>query len=218
MGTPVSRKQCPKCMDTGQDNLIIYQDGSQHCFACGHGISSKNMGQVKSNLIKDVQNVPLTKRNITQDTASKFGVGLNKSGKPVLVFPFYKDGKLVAQKTQTLDKKIGWKGDAKNIDWFGSRVSGHKKKIFISEGEEDCLALYQTLGPTAGSFTSLTNGATSVGQFLKKYHQKRAKSLFFLFILFLLLSWIFSQFGYHWNCFCSVFSRIRIPVCMNLFL
>ena len=159
-------------MDTGQDNLIIYQDGSQHCFACGHGISSKNMGQVKSNLIKDVKNVPLTKRNITQDTASKFGVGLNKSGNPVLVFPFYKDGKLVAQKTKTLDKKIGWKGDAKNIDWFGSRVSGHKKKIFISEGEEDCLALYQTLGPTAGSFTSLTNGATSVGQFLKKYHQK----------------------------------------------
>lgn len=36
------RQECPKCpLDWDKDNLILYDDGSAHCFSCGHHIGPK---------------------------------------------------------------------------------------------------------------------------------------------------------------------------------
>jgi 5S rRNA maturation endonuclease (ribonuclease M5)/ABC-type Mn2+/Zn2+ transport system ATPase subunit len=48
MGTVVGKTQCPSCAtqggDTHRDNLIIYDDGSSYCFACGYYESSASKG------------------------------------------------------------------------------------------------------------------------------------------------------------------------------
>jgi archaellum biogenesis ATPase FlaH len=45
MGIATTKEQCPRCAekggDTSHDNLIIYDDGSKHCFACGYTIPSE---------------------------------------------------------------------------------------------------------------------------------------------------------------------------------
>lgn len=169
----IRREQCPECRDTGQDNLAVYEDESTYCFGCGYYESMNDeTPKKKSGLIKDITPSGLKKRGITKETCLAFGVGICYEGEARTVFPFYKDGKLVRQKTKTKDKEYNWLGYGKEIDWFGSQLVGHKKKLYITEGEEDCMALYQTLGGSAGSFTSLTNGASSVQQFLKRYHTK----------------------------------------------
>lgn len=171
MGQPVRRKQCPTCQDTGKDNLVVYDDGSSYCFACGDGTNSREINSV-SNTFLNTTPIPLSKRGINKETVVKYGVGVTTDKDPVLVFPFYKDNKLVAQKIKTLDKEIKWIGNAKDIDWMGSRIGDNRKKnLYITEGEEDCLAVYQTLG-AGTAVTSLVNGAGSVIQFIKKYHAK----------------------------------------------
>ena len=38
--TVVGKTQCPECAlqgrDTSQDNLVLYENGGEHCFACGY--------------------------------------------------------------------------------------------------------------------------------------------------------------------------------------
>lgn len=45
MGIAIRKEQCPECAkeggDTSQDNLIIYDDDSCHCFACGYTVLSE---------------------------------------------------------------------------------------------------------------------------------------------------------------------------------
>src|SRR6266576_1437161 len=42
----IDKERCPECAkhnrDTSHDNLIIFDDGHKHCFACGHHINGKN--------------------------------------------------------------------------------------------------------------------------------------------------------------------------------
>ena len=45
MGIAIRKEPCPQCREAGQDksgdNLIIYDDGSSYCFACGHVVYSE---------------------------------------------------------------------------------------------------------------------------------------------------------------------------------
>ncbi len=42
----IDKERCPECAthgrDTSHDNLIIFDDGHKHCFACGHHINGIN--------------------------------------------------------------------------------------------------------------------------------------------------------------------------------
>lgn len=174
----MNRSQCPLCEDTGKDNLVHHSDG-EYCYSCGYkerkeGINvdsnHKNHKKVKS--ITSVGTFfPLTKRNITADTCKKYGVSVDTS-RGLLLFPHYKDGQLVAQKLKDPDKKIYWEGTPSECDYFGSQIhNGHRDTIVITEGEEDCLAVSQTVGSYIHC-TTLTNGANDVDKFVTRHYKK----------------------------------------------
>lgn len=53
----VKKEQCPSCAkkgnDNSKDNLIVYEDGGKHCFACRYTILSETYKE--ENNIEEVQ-------------------------------------------------------------------------------------------------------------------------------------------------------------------
>lgn len=89
-------------------------------------------------------------RGISEETCETFGVKVAKGGDAV-VFPFWHDGHIVAQKVRYRNSaaKGSWTGtpaDAKTL--FGQHLFENTafKKITITEGEYDCLAAYEMFG------------------------------------------------------------------------
>lgn len=158
-----------------RDNNSLWSDGHQHCFGCGaHAggdgsvpISSKPRaiglipGEVKG----------LASRKITAETCQKFGylVGQYKH-KTVQAAPYYDaDGKLVAQKIRTANKKFKVLGDIKEALPFGAQVWPKTgKMIVVTEGEIDALSMSQVQG-NKYPVVSIGCGA---GPQMKKYFGK----------------------------------------------
>jgi hypothetical protein len=50
MSRTIGTTTCPKCRDRGHDsrgnNLVLYEDGGAHCFACGHHVFPKHYNPV----------------------------------------------------------------------------------------------------------------------------------------------------------------------------
>lgn len=104
-------------------------------------------------LISSYKTLPLEKRGLRKDTLEHFGVKVGVSeqdGKtPVSSHtPIYREGKIVAYMCRLLDPKKFWiVGDISNGELFGwpQAVSSGGKTLFITEGHEDAMALYQAL-------------------------------------------------------------------------
>lgn len=86
-------------------------------------------------------------------------------------FPYTFKGKLVRYKTIVLREKVMWSvGEAKEVDLFNWEVAKKKgtKRLYVTEGEWDCLSLEQILDQQFGqggkykhAVVSLPNGASS---------------------------------------------------------
>lgn len=99
-------------------------------------------------------------------------------------FPFYKDGNLVKYLVRPLAQKImWWIGEGKDLDLFGwnQAVSSGSKKLFITEGAYDAIALYQALKmknkgtkweDAEPAVISLINGVSSVKKDLTRFLPK----------------------------------------------
>jgi twinkle protein len=100
-------------------------------------------------------------------------------------FPFTESGKLVGYKTIVLDKKIMWSvGSIKSADLFNWEIAKKKgtKRLYITEGEWDCLALEYMLDKNSGgkykyAVTSLPHGAGSAASVIGRM-RKEIESLF----------------------------------------
>lgn len=151
----VGKEPCPKCGSA--NNLARYDDGHAHCFTpgCGHweaadgeARESPRKERVSGDLLRgEVKALP--KRGITEDTCKKFGysVGQDSSGKPVQIAPYYRDGKLCAQKVRYPNKDFLFLGETKDVELFGQsawRESG--KMVVITEGEIDAMTVSQLQG------------------------------------------------------------------------
>lgn len=106
----------------------------------------------------------LTSRGITPETCKRYGylVGRDNSGAAVAIGPVRNSaGSVVAQKLRYRDKSKGfpWIGDHKEAVLFGSHLAGSGKRVAITEGFEDAMALSQALGNSWPVF-SILNGAT----------------------------------------------------------
>ena len=105
----------------------------------------------------------LKTRRISEETCRKFNVRVDSG--PVVRFPYYSGGKIVAYKERDQSKNFAWKG--KNVDQqlFGQQLFGSGKTIIITEGEFDALSVYQARGtwPTV----SIPNGAQSAKRALQ---------------------------------------------------
>lgn len=120
---------------------------------------------------------PITDRGLTKQTCEKYGVRVSVSptdGQTIIthMYPYYKKGKLSGYKERIVEgKKIFSKGDCTNAELFGTHAcKPNGKTLFITEGELDCLALYQVLKELSGlpgwepSVVSLSHGAASAAK------------------------------------------------------
>jgi len=171
-----SRGRCPSCATKGHDragdNLANYDDGHSYCFSCGYYSSEEGVKKVKPKT-KSLDFTKYTgecignhKRGITKDTATKYNYQCNKEEK-LEIANYYKDGTLVAQHMRGPNKKFFWNGDNSSPTLWGQhlwRKGG--KRIIITEGEYDCMAINQMLGGRWG-VVSLPNGAAGAVKAIK---------------------------------------------------
>lgn len=110
-------------------------------------------------------------RGLHQDTLQYFGVKTEIStidGSTITshFYPCYKDGILTGWKQRKMPKTFMTYGDTKGCEFFGqqqAKKSG-SRKLFITEGEEDTMALYQALRSYAigGKWEGLTPAVVSL--------------------------------------------------------
>ncbi|MCI4435844.1 MAG: AAA family ATPase [Ignisphaera sp.] len=167
--------ECPSCGSSDANSL--YSDGSTFCFACQKA-SKGTEGEAYDEPSKEfsnetfngVSNLPFTKsvRGITPTTYHKYSYGKTEAGDHVINH-VDKDGKVVAQKFRYKDKTFSWKGSPKAAVPFGLALwrSGGKR-ITITEGELDCLAVAEALG-CKYPVISVNNGAQGAAKDLKQY-------------------------------------------------
>ena len=126
-----SREQCPKCLDTSQDNLVNFRNGTSHCFACGfHAVDGKaltvskdgrgqSVRQKFSQIPLEAVSEALAAKGINAKVAKAYDVvcGINVvSGQTVLSFPLFNLNREktaahyrpVDVQTQTLVKNQWW--------------------------------------------------------------------------------------------------------------
>jgi twinkle protein len=175
--TVTSRGRCPSCaakgMDRSSDNLAIYDDGHSYCYSCGYYKS----GEGETTMVKpDKKSIEFTKyvgecignlkRGISKETAKKYNYQCNIDEK-LEIANYYKNGTLVAQHLRGANKKFFWNGNNSSPTLWGQhlwRQGG--KRIVITEGEYDCMAINQMLGGRWG-VVSLPSGAMSAVKSIK---------------------------------------------------
>lgn len=91
--------------------------------------------------------VSLSDRGITKDSARRYSVWVNPNGEHV--YPYYRDGKHVANKFRSVkDKGFLVQGEINRSGLFGQQTfePGSAKQVTILEGELDALSAYQMFG------------------------------------------------------------------------
>lgn len=154
------------------DGLQVFEeDGaySGYCFVChtyvprpygdapakGKTRVTKSPEEIKAELaaISSYPILPNKDRGLREDALEYFGIrtALSEADgvSPVaLYYPYYKDDQLVSYKIRLLAEKKFWNvGELKGADMFGwtQALATGAKKLFITEGEDDAVALYQAL-------------------------------------------------------------------------
>lgn len=139
----LTHEPCEKCKSS--DGLARYDDGHGYCFACNTYYSAEgeeeNCEATPEGLLS-WQPMPLKSRGIKASTCKLAGYGVAEwRGGRVQVADYRDaDGKLIAQKIKTADKKFAILGDGRGLRcWQLHRYKGGGKRIPIFEGETDCL-------------------------------------------------------------------------------
>ncbi len=162
--------QTDKC-NTRDGLQVFLEDGGKYsgfCFSCGTYVDDpyhdrpkdykpnvivKSPQQIQKELdeIEEYQTLPLIGRKIRADSLTFYGVKVGVSeqdGKTPhsVYFPYYKKGQLIGYKARVLDPKKMWAvGTTKEADFFGwqQAIGAGAKRLYITEGEFDAIALYQ---------------------------------------------------------------------------
>jgi twinkle protein len=158
--------------DCGAHALQIFQndDGgySGYCFSCSTYVPDpyhdkpkgfkpvvfrKSPEQIAEEIasVAWYQTVALPERKLKKDALEYFGIKIGLSEKDgetpeTHFYPYYKKGELSGYKVRLIEGKKMWSiGDLKDVDLFGweQAKGAGGKKLFITEGELDAVALYQ---------------------------------------------------------------------------
>ena len=167
---------CPECKST--DACSINEDGSAKCFSCDAFFPKYSNGTVMSteNYNKPTPTpkilnahggifAKLTDRNISKETAEKFGVKVVYDGAGQLaqhLYPFYINHEQCATKIRYIrDKRFSFEGTIQGSGLFGQNLFKEGGKyLTIVEGECDAMATYELLG-SKWAVVSIKRGASS---------------------------------------------------------
>ena len=141
------------------------------------------------NEVKDFQTVPLKDRGLTKESLEYFGIKIGLSEEDGVTpkshyYPYYKGDELMGYKCRIIENKVFFSiGEVKNVDLFGWKqaVIAGGKKLFVTEGEMDAVALYQIFRTVnagtkyaeyAPSVVSLAHGAGAAAKELLAHREK----------------------------------------------
>lgn len=180
----LSREQCPSCLDSGNDNLIVKEDHA-HCHACGHHEiygepikANYSAPKTITNLIQGTyQDLPT--RGIQQAVCERYGYSVGKytgylgkgyvEDETVHLATYEYSGTAVAQKVRNRDKKFTIKGDPSLMTLYGQWLYEpcSSKSVIIVEGEIDALTVSQVMGKS-WAVVSVPNGAQNAHLEIRK--------------------------------------------------
>lgn len=155
-----------------QDNSPAVTTAQRNSFTSVSSVTGDfNIDNVEECLLHPIR--ALTDRGITHATCERYGVRIGvdtRDGQtPVYhLYPVFVDGELTGFTQRILPKQFKGIGDCKSPDLFGANVINQSgKKLFITEGQLDCLSLYQVLKEQSTidwepSVVSLPNGTSAV--------------------------------------------------------
>jgi twinkle protein len=158
---------CPKCL--GSDPVSLNDDGSAWCFSCStyfknyenseEGNTVTEISTFKRNTMNQVTDGTFKKledRNISLDTAKKYGVKSDDNH----YYPYYIKNEMVATKVRNCKtKEFTWRGSPQGVGLFGQQLFKEGGKyITLVEGECDAMAAYELLG-SKWPVVSIRNGA-----------------------------------------------------------
>ena len=155
-GVFVGHASCDKCGSS--DAVGVYED-HEYCYSCqsynpnaqsssqtnGTGQAQiQNQNQAKQKSLLKGEPKALEARGLTEADCAKFAywVGKNTKGETVQIAN-YRDtsGAVVAQKIRGRDKSFQFIGDTSNAGLFGQHLWNKGRKLCLTEGELDCIAL-----------------------------------------------------------------------------
>ena len=200
-----------KCNSKNGLQVFLKDDGTfdGYCFSCGTVVPNpygdKPAGYKPNRIIKtqeeidkeirdvgEYTTVSLPERGLRRESLSYYGIriGLSEMDGTTPVshyYPYYKGDVLSGYKVRLIEDKRMWSiGDIKGVDLFGwnQAVAAGGKKLFITEGELDAVALYQIFkdhnkgtpyADMSPAIVSLSNGASGaakqIGSCLKEIRQ-----------------------------------------------
>lgn len=171
------------CEDCGSsDAKSFYDDGSSYCFSCqkyrkaSGEVQTLSEEEFEKKLLESIEKGKfrdIPDRGLTRATCEKYGVRtIQKNG--VIVehkYPYHDaKGNRIATKTRVCETKEFYvEGAMKNCALFGQCLfPSSGKYISVTEGEVDCLSVYQMFGGLY-PVVSIPNGATSKQAVLNNY-------------------------------------------------
>lgn len=154
------KASCNKCGSS--DGREIYDDGHSYCFVCKDYIKDADnptpngqvdpvrddsVGFTVPTSLDDIANYPsypLGSRKVSGVVVDFFDVrmSVDEDGKPEAhYYPYTRKGQVVAYKVRQLPKDFRVVGDFKGVELFGQSKFSSGRKLIITEGEIDALAV-----------------------------------------------------------------------------
>lgn len=178
---PTNGLPCPHCGSSDAAGYVPEAEDVLKCFSCGKSWKetegeaqgdASDFDDVEAPVQKDTNGlsmadgtpIALTRRGLKVETCKYFHYypSSDAQGRPIQVSNYFspKDNSRVAQQWRYQNKDFKMVGQ--KIDFFWAQHRYPKgKRVVITEGQIDCMSLWQTLGGT-WPVVSLPNGAQSV--------------------------------------------------------
>lgn len=154
MGNIVQKDQpCEKC--GGSDPKQVYEDGSGYCFSCSSYFPSSNQEVFeevsfqtmnKDNQLEEISEYPcrgFKERNIFKQVSEHYGVKVSYDSDGNIAahyYPYYMEDVLSGYKVRKLPKEFSSVGKVRG-GLFGQNLYSGGKRLVITEGELDCMAV-----------------------------------------------------------------------------
>ena len=166
---------CERCGSS--DANAVYDNHTTYCFSCNEWDKIdadddllvedfKPMDDISN--IRDYEVAGFRDRKIKKLVTDFFDVRVKRSGEDIVshYYPFTRDGEVVAYKERVVEgKKFKTIGDFKELELFGQSKFSSGRKLVITEGEIDAMAVAQANMDTYGKIypvVSIPNGSSSV--------------------------------------------------------